>query len=57
MKWLAYAIATVVAAWVVAGLLMHLGMQRHAMLDFDPDIPDARAGRAHGGRDRRGDGA
>lgn len=44
MKWLAYAIATVVAAWAVAGLLMHLGMQRHAMLDFDPDIPDARPG-------------
>jgi hypothetical protein len=44
MKWLAYAIAAVVAAWVVAGLLMHLGMQRHALLDFDPDIPDAQPG-------------
>jgi hypothetical protein len=44
MKWLAYAIAAVVAAWVVAGVLMHLGMQRHALLDFDPDIPDAQPG-------------
>jgi hypothetical protein len=44
MKRLAYVIVAVVAAWTVAGLLMHLGMQRHAMLDFDPDIPDARPG-------------
>ena len=44
MKRLAYVIVAVVAAWAVAGLLMHLGMQRHAMLDFDPDIPDARPG-------------
>jgi len=44
MKWLAYAIAALVGTWVVAGLLMHFGMQRHALLDFDPDIPDAQPG-------------
>ncbi len=44
MKWFAYAIAALAATWVVAGLLMHLGMQRHALLDFDPDIPDAQPG-------------
>ena len=29
---------------VPAGLLMHIGMQRHAVLDFDPEIPDAQPG-------------
>ncbi len=34
-------VGAIVAAWIIAGVLMHLGMQRHAILDFDPEIADA----------------
>jgi hypothetical protein len=44
MKKVAWAVAAVVTAWAVSGLLMHIGMQRHAVLDFDPEIPDAQPG-------------
>jgi hypothetical protein len=44
MKRIGYAIAAVLLAWVVSGLLMHLGMKRHGLLDFDPDIADAPPG-------------
>ncbi len=44
MKRIGYTIAAVVLAWVVSGLFMHLGMKRHALLDFDPDIADAQPG-------------
>ena len=41
MKRFAYAIAAALVAWVLSALFMHLGMQRHALLDFDPEMPDA----------------
>ena len=41
MKKVGYAVGAVIAAWVISGLLMHFGMQRHAILDFDPEIADA----------------
>lgn len=41
MKYVAYTIGAIVVAWAISGLLMHLGMERHALLDFDPEIPDA----------------
>jgi len=41
MNRLAYAIVAIVVAWMLSGLLMHLGMRRHALLDFDPEMPDA----------------
>jgi hypothetical protein len=41
MKRIAYAIAAILVAWVLSALLMHLGMQHHAPLDFDPEMPDA----------------
>src|SRR3954470_19391981 len=44
MKYVAYAIGIVVAAWMISGLLMHLGMERHALLEFDPEMPDAAPG-------------
>jgi len=44
MKKVAWAVAAVVIAWAVSGLVMHIGMQRHAVLDFDPEIPDAQPG-------------
>src|SRR5882724_2863380 len=44
MKKLAYAIGVVIIAWTLSGLFMHLGMERHALLDFDPEMPDAVAG-------------
>ena len=44
MKRIGLAVGAVVLAWVVSGLLMHLGMKRHALLDFDPEIPDAQPG-------------
>jgi hypothetical protein len=44
MKRIGYASAAVLLVWVVSGLLMHLGMKRHALLDFDPDIADAQPG-------------
>ncbi len=44
MKYIAYAIGAIVAAWMISGLFMHLGMERHALLDFDPEMPEAVAG-------------
>jgi len=44
MKRIGYAFAALLLAWVISGLLMHLGMKRHALLDFDPDIADAQPG-------------
>ncbi len=44
MKRIGLAVGAVVLAWVISGLLMHLGMKRHALLDFDPEIPDAQPG-------------
>jgi hypothetical protein len=44
MKRVGYAIAAILLAWVISGLLMHLGMKRHVLLDFDPDIADAQPG-------------
>jgi hypothetical protein len=44
MKRLGLVVGAVVLTWVVSGLLMHLGMQRHMLLDFDPEIPDAQPG-------------
>lgn len=44
MKRIAYFIGAIFVAWAISGLLMHLGMQRHALLDFDPEIPDAAPG-------------
>jgi hypothetical protein len=41
MKTLGYAVGGVIVAWLLSGLLMHFGMQRHAILDFDPEIADA----------------
>jgi len=39
-----YVFGALFLAWVVSGLLMHFGLQRHAMLDFDPVIADAQPG-------------
>jgi len=37
MKRLLYYVpAVVIVAWAISGLLMHLGMQRHAILDLYP---------------------
>ena len=44
MKRIGYAIASVILLWAISGLFMHLGMKSHALLDFDPDIPDAQPG-------------
>ncbi len=44
MKRVGYAIAAILVAWVISGLVMHLGMKRHVLLDFDPDIADAQPG-------------
>jgi len=44
MKRIGYAIGALVLAWAICGLLMHLGMIRHAALDFDPEIADAQPG-------------
>jgi hypothetical protein len=44
MKRIGYVIAAILVAWVISGLLMHLGMKRHMVLDFDPDITDAQPG-------------
>jgi len=44
MKYIAYTIGAVIAAWTISGLFMHLGMERHAVLDFDPEMPEAVAG-------------
>jgi hypothetical protein len=44
MKRFGLAVGAVVLAWLISGLLMHLGMKRHAVLDFDPEIPDAQPG-------------
>lgn len=44
MKRVAYVIAGALAAWAISGLLMHFGMQRHAVFDFDPEMADAAPG-------------
>ena len=44
MKRIGYGIGALVLAWAISGLLMHLGMVRHAALDFDPEIADAQPG-------------
>jgi len=44
MKRIGYATAALVLAWAIAGLLMHLGMVRHAVLEFDLEIADAQPG-------------
>jgi len=44
MKRVGYGIGAILLAWIVSGVLMHLGLQRHAILDFDPEIPDAAPG-------------
>lgn len=41
MKRVGYVIAGALAAWAISGLLMHFGMQRHALFDFDPEMPEA----------------
>jgi hypothetical protein len=44
MKRIGLVAGALVLAWVISGLLMHLGMKRHALLDFDPNIADAQPG-------------
>jgi hypothetical protein len=44
MKRIGLTLGAVLLGWVISGLLMHLGMERHALLDFDPDIADAQPG-------------
>ena len=44
MKRIGYGIGALVLGWAISGLLMHLGMVRHAALDFDPEIADAQPG-------------
>jgi hypothetical protein len=41
MKYVGYVVAAIVVAWMISGLFMHLGMERHAALDFGPEIADA----------------
>ncbi|MGH7899524.1 MAG: DUF2333 family protein [Candidatus Binatia bacterium] len=41
MKRIGILVAGIVVACVLAGLLMHLGMKRHAVIEFDPEMPDA----------------
>lgn len=41
MKRLGIGAAAIFAIWLTAGLLLHFGLQRHALLDFDPEIADA----------------
>jgi hypothetical protein len=41
MRRFAYAVGAVFAVWAISALLLHLGMERHARLDFDPEIPNA----------------
>ena len=44
MKYIAYTIGAIIAAWTISGLFMHLGMESHAELEFDPEMPEAVAG-------------
>src|SRR5260370_1374239 len=44
MKLIGYVLAAIIVAWMLSGLFMHLGIERHALLDFDAEMPDAVAG-------------
>ncbi len=46
MRLTAAVVTGIVTLWIISALLMHLAMQRHAVLEFDPEIANAAPGEA-----------
>ncbi len=44
MRRIGYAIGAGFTVWVIALLLMHFGMIRHSVIEFDPEMPQAQPG-------------